>query len=192
MMQRAVTFLLLMSAAAPVFAAEHAEVPLSPFAGNVGNAIWTLAIFLIVVVVLGKFAWGPILSLLQEREAFIHKALSDAKHDREQAEERLKEYTNSLQGARAEAVGIVETARQDAERLREQLREKAKTEAEGMIRAAERQIQLETARALQQIRHEAVDLSVQIASKIIQRNLTREDNERLIADALQQVEGQRH
>jgi F-type H+-transporting ATPase subunit b len=192
MIQRAVTFLLLMSAAGPAFAEEHAEVPLSPFAGNVGNAIWTLGIFLIVVVVLGKFAWGPILSLLQERETFIHKALSDAKHDREQAEERLKEYTKALQGARAEASALVETARQDAERLRAQLREKAKAEADGMIRNAERQIQLETARALQQVRNEAVDLSVQIASKIIQRNLTKEDNERLITDALQQVEGQRH
>lgn len=196
MIQRAIAFLLLLSAAVPALAqehgGEHAETALSPFAGNVGNAIWTLGIFLIVVVVLGKFAWGPILSLLQEREAFIHKALSDAKHDREQAEERLKEYTTALQGARTEASAIVETARQDAERLRAQLREKAKTEAEGIVRNAERQIQLETARALQQIRNEAVDLSVQIASKIIQRNLTKEDNERLIADALQQVEGRRH
>jgi F-type H+-transporting ATPase subunit b len=182
-----------MFAAAPALAQEHhAEAPLSPFAGNVGNAIWTLGIFLIVVVVLGKFAWGPILSLLQQREAFIHKALSDAKHDREQAEERLKEYTKALQGARVEASAIVESARQDAERLRGQIREKAKTEADGMVKNAERQIQLETARALQQIRSEAVDLSVQIASKIIQRNLTKEDNERLIADALKQVEGRSH
>ena len=68
---------------------------------------------------------------------------------------------------------------------------KAKADAEGILRNAERQIQLETSRALQQIRSEAVDLSVSIASKIIQRNISKEDNERLIADALKQVEATR-
>ena len=68
------------------------------------------------------------------------------------------------------------------------MRQKARAEAEGIVRNAERQIQLETARALQQIRSEAVDLSVQIASKILQRNVSREDNERLIQDTLKQVQ----
>src|SRR5438045_4637421 len=93
----------------PIHAAEEGAA-LSPFAGNLGNAIWTLAIFLIVVVMLGKFAWGPILSLLQEREAFIHKALSDAKHDREQAEASLRDYTAKLQAAHVEAAALVEEA----------------------------------------------------------------------------------
>ena len=67
----------------------------------------------------------------------------------------------------------------------------ARAEADAVVKNAERQISLETARALQQIRTEAVDLSVMIASKIIQRNLSREDNERLIEDALRQVEARR-
>src|SRR5215467_9832239 len=98
-------------------AAQEHEVQLSPFAGNVGNAIWTLAIFLFVVIVLGKFAWGPVLSLLQQREEFIHRSLSDAKRERDEAEARLKEYSARLQSAQAEAVGIIEDARRDAERL---------------------------------------------------------------------------
>ena len=72
------------------------------------------------------------------------------------------------------------------------MRQKAKAEADGIVRNAERQIQLETQRALQQIRHEAVDLSVMIASKILRRNLTKEDNEKLIEEALKQVETPRH
>ena len=87
---------------------------------------------------------------------------------------------------------IITQSRADAERLREEMRQKARTEAEGIVRNAERQIQLETARAIQQIRAEAVDLSVQIASKIIQRNISKEDNERLIDDALKQVESRAH
>ncbi len=172
-------------------AAAAQETGLNPFAGNVGNAVWTLVIFLLVVGVLGKFAWGPLLSLLQERERFIHKALSDAKHERHEAEITLKEYTEKLQAARVEAAGLIEQARRDSERLRDELRQRAQGEAQSIMRNAERQIELQTQRALQQIRHEAVDLSVMIASKLLQRNLTKDDNDRLIAEALRQVETSR-
>jgi F-type H+-transporting ATPase subunit b len=194
MTQRLITSGLLALAAVPAYAQEHAAegAGLSPFAGNVGNAIWTLAIFLLVVVVLGKFAWGPILALLQQREEFIHRSLADAKRDREEAETRLKEYAAKIQGARNEAAALVEEARRDAERVREDLRQRARTEADTMIQNAERQIGLQTQRAIQDIRREAVDLSVAIASKIIQRNLTKEDNQRLIDDALKQVETRGH
>jgi ATP synthase, F0 subunit b len=147
---------------------------------------------LIVVMVLGKFAGGRVLGLLREREAFIHDALSNAKRDRDEAEARLKEYAAKLQTAHAEAATIVEDARRDAERLREEIRQRAKSDADKLLTNAERQIQLQTSLALEQIRREAVDLSVMIASKIIQRNLTKEDNERLIDEALKQVEGRAH
>ena len=185
-MKKLLTVALLALAAIPLHAAE--EAPLSPFAGNLGNAVWTLVIFVLVVVVLGKFAWGPVLSLLQQREEFIHKSLSDAKHDRDEAEARLKEYAAKLQSAQAEAVAIIDEARKDAERLRQELRERARTEADTMLKNAERQIELQTTRAVQQIRQEAVDLSVMIASKLLQRNISKEDNEKLIADALKQIE----
>ncbi len=170
----------------PLYAAE--EAPLSPFSGNVGNALWTLVIFVLVVVVLGKFAWGPVLSLLKQREDFIHKALSDAKRDRDEAEARLREHAARLQSAQAEAIGIIDEARRDAERLRQELRDRARAEADTMIKNAERQIEAQTTRALQQLRQEAVDLSVTIASKILQRNISKEDNDKLIAEALRQIE----
>jgi len=185
-MKKLLTVAFLALAALPLYAAE--EAPLSPFAGNVGNAVWTLAIFLIVVVVLGKFAWGPVLALLQERERFIHKSLSDAKHDRDQAEARLKDYAAKLQTAQAEAVAIIEEAKRDAERAREELKQRARTEADNMVRNAEKQIEMQTTRAMQQIRQEAVDLSVTIASKLLERNISKADNEKLIADALKQIE----
>jgi F-type H+-transporting ATPase subunit b len=176
---------------AAVTAQEH-ETALSPFSGNVGNALWTVVIFVLVVLVLGKFAWGPILDQLKTRENFIHDALSSAKQQREAAEATLKEYGEKLRAARAEADAIISQSRGDAERLREEMRQKAKGEADTIVQNAERQIRLETGRALQQIRHEAADLSVMIASKLIQRNLSKEDNEKLIEDALRQVETRRH
>ena len=186
-MKKLLPFLFLLFAAVPLSAAEEGET-LSPFAGNVGNAVWTLAIFVIVVAILGKFAWGPVLSLLKEREEFIHKSLADAKRDRDEAEAKLKDYAAKIQSSQAEAVAIVERARQDADRLRDELRQRAHSEADTMIKNAEREIEQQTKQAVRQIRQEAVGLSVSIASKLLQRNVTKADDEKLIADALKDIE----
>ena len=100
----------------------------------------------------------------------------------------LSDRSNSPRKPRQDADAIITQSRSDGERLREEIRQKARAESELIVKNAERQIQLETSRALEQIRHEAVELSVMIASKIIQRNLTKEDNQRLIDDALRQVQ----
>lgn len=156
-----------------------------------GLFIWTILTFLVLLTLLAKFAWKPLLEALETRQQGIRKALDDAQAAKQELERLEQESAQMMRKARAEAEAIITQSRADADRLREEIRQKAKADAEGILRNAERQIQLETGRALQQIRSEAVDLSVMIASKIIQRNITREDNERLIADALTQVEGTR-
>ena len=185
-MKKLLPLVFLLFAAVPLRAAEEGEA-LSPFAGNVGNALWTLIIFVIVVVILGKFAWGPVLSLLKQREEFIHKSLADAKRDRDEADARLKDHVAKLQSSQAEAFAIIEKARQDAEQLRDELRQRTRSETDVMLKNAEREIELQTAQAVRQIRQEAVDLSVTIASKLLQRNVTKEDNDKLIADALKEI-----
>ena len=106
--------------------------------------------------------------------------------------ERLNaESAKILAEARGQADVILARTRTDAEQLREELKQKARAEAAGIVKNAERQIEMETARALQQIRHEAVDISVAIASRLLQRNVTREDNERLIEDTFKQLETSR-
>jgi len=152
-----------------------------------GLFIWTIVTFLVLLGLLAKFAWGPLLQALDVRQQAIRKALDDAQLAQAELGRLEQESAQIIRRARMEAESIITQSRADAERLREEMRQKARAEADGIVRNAERQIQLETARALQQIRHEAVDLSVMIASKIIQRNITREDNERLISDALQQI-----
>ena len=93
--------------------------------------------------------------------------------------------------ARAEAQSIVDKSRSDAEHLRAGVKQKAKAEADAILRSAERQIQLETAKALVQVRHEVVDLSLLVASRLIKKNLSKEDNEALIEEALSQIESSR-
>lgn len=153
-----------------------------------GLFVWTILTFLLLLGLLAKFAWRPLLEALESRQQSIRKSLDDAQKAKEELERLEQESAAIVRKARVEAEAIIAQSRTDAERLREEMRQKARSEADGIVKNAERQIQLETARALQQIRSEAVDLSVQIASKIIQRNLTKEDNARLIDDALKQVE----
>jgi F-type H+-transporting ATPase subunit b len=157
-----------------------------------GLFIWTILTFLVLVTLLAKFAWRPLLQALDSRQELIRKSLDDAQQARQELERLHHESAQIIRQARVDAEAVVAQSRSDAARLREEMRQKAKAEADGIVRNAERQIQLETQRALQQIRHEAVDLSVMIASKILQRNITREDNEKLIEEALKQVETPRH
>jgi F-type H+-transporting ATPase subunit b len=157
-----------------------------------GLFIWTILTFLVLLALLMKFAWKPLLRALDTRQAAIRNALDDAAQAKIELERLRRESAEIIQAARVDADTIVTRSRADAERLREEMKQKARTEADAIVKNAERRIQLETGRALQQLRHEAADLSVMIASKILQRNLTREDNERLIEEALKQVEGPRH
>lgn len=157
-----------------------------------GLFIWTILTFLVLVTLLARFGWRPLLQALDSRQELIRKSLDDAQLARQELERLQHESAQIIRQARVDAEAVVAQSRSDAARLREDLRQKAKAEAEGIVRNAERQIQLETQRALQQIRHEAVDLSVMIASKILRRNLTKEDNEKLIEEALKQVETPRH
>ncbi len=157
-----------------------------------GLFIWTIVTFLVLLTLLAKFAWTPLLQALESRQALIRKSLDDAQQATKELERLNLEAAQIVNRARAEAEAIVSQSRSDGDRLREEIKQKARAEADHIVKNAERQIQLETSRALEQIRREAVDLSVMIASKIIQRNLSKEDNERLIDEALKQVETRRH
>lgn len=157
-----------------------------------GLFIWTIVTFLVLVALLAKFAWRPLLEALDTREASIRKSLDDAQRARQELEQIHQESKRILGTARTEAEAIVASTRADAERLREELKQKARAEAANLVKSAERQIEMETARALVQIRQEAVDLSVAIASKLIQRNLTKADNERLIDETIGQLGAPRH
>ena len=157
-----------------------------------GLFIWTIVTFLVLLALLAKFAWKPLLQALENREETIRKSLDDAQQARQELERLNQESAQLIAKARQEADAIVARSRTDAERLKEDMRQEARAESATIVKNAERQIQLETGRAIEQIRHEVVDLSIAIASKVIGRNLSKDDNERLIEDALKQVEARQH
>ena len=153
-----------------------------------GLYIWTILTFLILVGLLAKFAWRPLLQALETRAHSIRQALDDARQAKQELERLHGESAKLLAQARAESAEIISRSRSDAERFREELKEKARGEAAALMRNAERQIELETTRAVQQIRQEAIDISIDIASKLLQRNVSKEDNERLIEETFKQLE----
>lgn len=176
-------------AAAPAEAGNGAEAAApNPFAGDFGNALWTVIVFVLLLWVLGKFAWGPILSGLQSREQFIRESLEEAKENRDAAEARLKEYEEKLAGARDEVDEIMAEARRDASALREREEARAKEEAEKMLERARREISIAQETAVQDLYRKATALSTAAASRILEREISPQDHERLISDAIASVE----
>lgn len=173
--------------AAPLLANEAEGAAGGPFSGDIGNALWTLVIFGLVVLVLGKYAWGPLLSGLQARERFIQDSLESAKRDREAAEARLKEYEQRLAGARDEATAIVDEARRDAEALKRTLEADGRAEGQRLIERAKREIGIASDTAVKQIYDTSAKLATELAAKILQREIRPEDHERLIREALDRV-----
>jgi len=192
MIKRALIALAALAMAVPALAAEaEHEAPPSLFAGDLGNSVWTGLIFVLVLVVLGKYAWGPILNTLQTRENFIREALEKAKRDREQAEERLREYEERLASARAEASAIVDEGRRDAEVVKRRIEEDAKRQADLMIERAKREIQIATDTASKSLFTLAAKLATEVAARVLGRELSAQDHERLIAEGIDGLDGAR-
>ena len=146
----------------------------------------------VLLALLTKFAWRPLLQALETRQQAIRKSLEDADRARQELERLQQESAQTIRQARLDGEAIIAQSRADADRLRSELAQKAREEANTIIRRAEHQIQLETRQALQQIRHQAVDLSVMIASKLLERHVSKEDDQRLIEETLKQIENSNH
>ena len=153
-----------------------------------GLYIWTIATFLVLVGLLAKFAWGPLLAAMAARQDAIRKSLDEARQAKQELERLNVESARILAQARIEAEAILSATRSDATQFREELKQQARADAAAIVKNAEKQVELETTRALQEIRQEAVNLSVTIASKLLQRNVSKDDNLRLIEDTFKQIE----
>jgi len=153
-----------------------------------GLFVWTILTFLILVTLLAKFAWRPLLLALEARQKTIEGALEDSRKAREELERVQQDSAKLLNDARREADSIVSRARADAERFREEMKLQASEQAAGIVARAQREIERETGRAVAQLRKEAVDLSFSIASKVLRRTVTPADHERLLDEVITTLE----
>lgn len=168
-------------------AAEHAASP-NVFALTANVSFWTLIIFLILLAVLIKFAFPPILGYAAAREKRIQDALDDAARQREETERLLTEQRAQLAKARSDAQALIGAAQKDAERVRRELLDKARAEQEEVLARAKREIEDERARAVESLRREAVDLAIAAASKLVEKKVDAQEDRRIVTDFLAQVD----
>ena len=153
-----------------------------------GLFIWTIITFLLVLFLLSKFAWKPLLKVLQEREDEIKSSLKDAEAAKTELEKVNLESEKILDNARAEARKIQAESKSVSEKQRDEIIHKAKEEAKKIVVNAESQIKMEKDLAIKQIQEKVIELTFSISEKVIKKNLTSDDNKKIIKDSLKSLE----
>ena len=172
------------SSATAAGSAAPAESHPDPLQFKTDLALWTLVIFIVLFVVLKKFAWGPIAQSLDRREQHISDNIEAARRRDEEARELLAEYERKLASAADQVRGMLEEARHDAERTKQEIVAEAKAAAQGEQERAMRDIRTAADAAVQQLSEKSADLAVQLAGKIITAKLTPDERSRLVKDSL--------
>ncbi len=152
------------------------------FSINLGLMVWTVVIFVCVLTVLWRFAFGPILAAVQAREEGIQQALDEAKSRQEKAEKLLEEHKVQLADGRRQAKEILAEGREAAGRLQQELEGRAREESEAILARARAEIEREKDAAVDALRREAVDIALAAASKLLHEKLDGEQDRRVVMD----------
>ncbi len=158
---------------------------------NPGLTLWTAITFLFLLLVLSKFAWGPIVKMLNERETTIREAIEAAKRERAEAERMLAEQKASLAQAQREAADLAKRNQQEVEAMRQELTARARKEADDLVASARRQIDEEKVKAIQELRSQVADLAIDAASRLVQANLDDASQRKLVEDYIAQLPANR-
>jgi len=152
-----------------------------------GLLIWTIITFLVMVLVLWKAAWKPIVDSMDARAEKIRFDIDNAERTRQEAEKLLTQHKTMMDNARNEASQIIAKGREEAEKIKADIVEKATTESRSIADRAKKEIDLAKDKALLDIKTEVVLLSTEIASKIINKNIKPEDQKALVEEALNKI-----
>jgi F-type H+-transporting ATPase subunit b len=153
-----------------------------------GLMIWTIVFFVIVLVVLKRYAFGPIQKTIDDRRDRIRSAIDEADNARDEARRLLEEHKQLIGQARSEAEEILSEARRIGEAQRERVREEADADRARRLEETQRQVEQATNQAIGQIRDEVGRLSVIAAEKIARKSLDDGDQRRLIDEALAEID----
>jgi F-type H+-transporting ATPase subunit b len=152
-----------------------------------GLMIWTILIFIILVVILKKYAWGPLLKSLHDREQGIRDSVEKAEYLKQEAEKILEENKKLLAKADEESRKILNESKQLADKVRSDLMGKANEDAQKVIQQAKAEIEREKVSALNELKDEIANLAVQAAGKIIDENLDQNKQKKIIDDFINQI-----
>jgi F-type H+-transporting ATPase subunit b len=168
--------------AAPVLAAGIMDL-------NPGLTLWTAITFLILILVLAKVAWGPIVRMLDERERTIRDAIEQAKKERAEAERLLAEQKAALQAAQREAAALAQRSRGEVEALRQELTARARKEADELVASARAQIQEEKTKAVAELRGQVADMAIEAARRLIPQAVDEKTHRALVEEYIRQLPG---
>lgn len=150
--------------------------------------IWpSLLAFIVLFLLLKKFAFGPISAVLQKRSDTIRESLEKAEETKVEAERLLEDYKRQMAEARSEAAKIIEQSRKVAESMRDDIIAKANDEATAIIAKAREAIEAEKKAALAELQASVADISVMVAGKLIGERLSADDHAKLIEKYLAEV-----
>ncbi|NMW19388.1 MAG: F0F1 ATP synthase subunit B [Chlorobiaceae bacterium] len=159
---------------------------------NPGLIFWTAITFVIVLLILKKIAWGPILTALEEREKGIQSSIDRAHKAKDESEAILRKNKELLAKADAESDRIIREGKDFAEKLRADISQKAQAEAQKMITSAKEEIEQEKRRALDVLRNEVADLAVRGAEKIIRTTLDADIQKRIVDSMIKDISTNRN
>ena len=154
---------------------------------HAGLFIWTIVTFIVVLLVLKRTVWKPLLGALDERENRIRDALEGADRARQEAQSTLEEHRRLLAGAEAEARQIIAEAREAADKVRQGIVEEARADAQQTVEQARRAIESEKTAAVGELRREVADLAVQAAGVIVDANMDDDRKRKLLDDLISRV-----
>lgn len=150
------------------------------FSGTFADALWTVLAFVLLLVVLGRLAWKPMLERLKARELYIQQQIEAANHARQQALNLLDEY-------KQQRTQILKDAHEEAQKRQQELLEKASIEIRAIKQEAQEDIGHARARALEQLWNEAGEMVLALSREVLGRQVTPDDNQHLIRDAIEQI-----
>jgi F-type H+-transporting ATPase subunit b len=153
-------------------------------APNLGLAVWMGLTFLLLMIVLKRFAWGPITEALDSRETTIQESLDQARLALEEAKAIQADNTTARREAEASAQTLMRSAREDAEKLRGDEVTKTREQIQGMQEQARQEIEREKDSALEALRHQVADLAIDAAERILHENLDADKQKKIVNDFL--------
>src|SRR5215217_1958670 len=155
---------------------------------GIGLMVWTLFLFGVSMLILWKVAFPRIGEALDRRQRAIEESIDSAERTRVEADELLKEHRERLTEARQQADDIVARARKAGEQQEADAVSDGKRRREELLEQARRDIEVETRRAIQEIRAEVADLTIMATEKVTRKTLTSDDQRRLVAEAVAELD----
>ena len=155
---------------------------------NPGLIFWTIVTFVILLLILKQFVWGPIIEAVDRRESSLQAMYDKAEKAKSEADEMLAQYQQKLDEARTEVNKMIEDGKVQATKTADDITAKARSEAEQVIERAKNEIDAQRKLAVDEIKSQAVNLSLQAAERLIRKELDDADHRKLVEQAIYEID----